>query len=250
MIINTARRGRSSHFKGVKADGGTFRGQPAAKAGFLRLAAPTAATPIGKQNSSWLLFRLFSALIVIALIGALVSGCRVERKAPQSKGGLLDRPYDENIDVPSGDPEFPHLGEHWVVDPDGLVGASAVCMADETLDDLKFQRIAEVVIVVQKRVKHPVEWSTHYGRWLRLGEAEGSHQNNGIVFLIIPDATGEQGKVWYSIGRGLPKLTSSDMGPLLEEAASYANANDLDGAVISIARNIHDILRRIYGRGE
>lgn len=204
----------------------------------------------GKRNSSRLLFRLFHALAVVALISIVISGCRVEKKAPQSKGSLLDRPYDENIEVPSGDPDFPPLGKHWIVDPDGLVGASAVRMADETLDDLKSGRIAEVTIVVQKGVKHPVEWSTHYGRWLRLGEAEGPHQNNGIVFLIIPDAQSGQGKVWYSIGRGLPKLTSSDMGPLLEEAASYANANDLDGAVISIARNIHDILRKIYGRGE
>jgi len=196
------------------------------------------------------LIRFLCSLLVIALASVAVSGCRIEKKTPQSSGTVLDRPYDENVEVPSGDPDFPRLGEYWVVDPDGLVGASSVRMANETLDDLKSQRTAEVVVVVQKGVKHPVEWSTHYGRWLRLGEVEGPHQNNGIVFLIIPDAPGGSGKVWYSIGRGLPKLTSSDMGPLIEEAASYANADDLDGAVISIARNIHDILRRIYGREE
>ena len=250
MIVNMARQKPSAHSKGVRAVNDGFRGQRAAKAGCLRFAAPTATTPTGKRDSSWLLFRLFSALIVIAVIGAIVSGCQVEKKAPQSKSRLLDRPYDENVEVPSGDPDFPPLGNHWVVDPDNLVGEPAVRMADETLNDLKSQRIAEIAIVVQKGVKHPVEWSTHYGRWIRLGEAEGSHRNNGIVFLIIPDADRESGRVWYSIGRGLPKLTSSDMGPLLEEAASYANADDLDGAVISIARNIHDILRKIYGRGE
>ena len=193
--------------------------------------------------------RLLWFLLVTALIVVTVSGCGFSKNAQQSPGGTPDMPYDENVEVPSGDPDFPPLGQYWVVDPDGLVGISAIRMADETLDDLKSQRIAEVVIVVQKGVKHPVEWSTHYGRWLRLGEAEGPHQNNGLVFLIIPDAPGSSGRVWYSIGRGLPKLTSSDMGPLLEEAASYANADDLDGAVISIARNIHDILLKIYGRG-
>jgi hypothetical protein len=196
------------------------------------------------------LIRFFCSLLVIALAGVAVSGCRVEKKTPQPSGTVLDRPYDENVQVPSGDPAFPRLGEYWVVDPDGKVGASAIRMANETLDDLKSQRIAEVVIIVEKGVKHPVEWSTHYGRWLRLGEVEGPHQNNGIVFLIIPDAEGESGRIWYSIGRGLPKLTSSDMGSLIEEAASYANADDLDGAVISIARNIYDILQRIYGRGQ
>jgi len=83
----------------------------------------------GKRNSSRLLFRLFHALAVVALISIVISGCRVEKKAPQSKGSLLDRPYDENIEVPSGDPDFPPLGKHWIVDPDGLVGASAVRMA-------------------------------------------------------------------------------------------------------------------------
>ena len=197
-----------------------------------------------------LIFRVFCSMLVVALIVVTLSGCRREKKMPSAPGTAQDRPYDENVEVPSGDPNFPALGEYWVVDPDGLVGASSIQMSDETLEKLKSHRIAEVVIVIQKGVRHPVEWSTHYGRWLRLGEVEGPHQNNGILFLVIPDANQATGKVWYSIGRGLPKLTSSDMGPLLEEAAVYANAGDLDGAVISIARNIDDILRKIYGRGE
>ena len=206
--------------------------------------------PAGNRHTRISRFRLLCLLLIVILSCVTVSGCQLGKKIPETPGTVLDRPYDENVEVPSGDPDFPRLGQYWVVDPDGLIGASEIKMADETLDGLKSQRIAEVVIVVQKGVKHPVEWSTHYGRWLRLGEAEGQHQNNGIVFLIIPDAHDESGKIWYSIGRGLPKLTSSDMGPLLEEAASYANADDLDGAIISIARNIDDILRKIYGRGE
>lgn len=245
MIPDMARQRSSAYSKSLKADGCAFLRQLRRQAGSRRSAAPT-----GERGVCTLLLRLLCTLLVFALIGVTVSGCRVEKKAPQSPGVALDRPYDENVEVPSGDPDFPHLGEYWVVDPDGLIGTSAVRMANETLDGLKSERIAEVVIVVRKGVKHPVEWSTHYGRWLRLGEVEGPHQNNGIVFLVIPDARSEQGKIWYSIGRGLPKLTSSDMGPLIEEAASYANADDLDGAVISIARNIHDILRKIYGRGE
>ena len=204
--------------------------------------------PTPKRKPCIQMSRLFCLLLVVTLVGMTVSGCQLAKKTPETPGAVLDRPYDENVEVPSGDPGFPRLGEFWVVDPDGLVGASAIKMADETLDGLKSRRTAEVVIVIQRGVKHPVEWSTHYGRWLRLGEAEGQHQNNGIVFLIIPDTRDESGKIWYSIGRGLPKVTSSDMGPLLEEAASYANADDLDGAIISIARNIDDILRKIYGR--
>lgn len=246
MIIDMARERLSPRFKGVKADCCAFSGQHRGFAGCLSLAAPAGERNVCIRRLS----RLLCPLLIVALIGVAVSGCGLNKKAQQSPGGALDRPYDENVEVPSGDPDFPRLGEYWVVDPGGMVGASAVRMANETLDDLKSRRTAEVVIIVQKGVKHPAQWSTHYGRWLRLGEVEGPHQNNGIVFLIIPDAPGGSGKIWYSIGRGLPKLTSSDMGPLIEEAASYANADDLDGAVISIARNIHDILRRIYGRGE
>ncbi len=193
------------------------------------------------------LLRLVAAValtaIALAAIALAAAGCGARE---QGTGAA----YDENVEVPAGDPAFPRLGRYWVVDPDGLVGAAAAEAADDTLEALRAQGIAETVIVVQRGVRHPVEWSTHYGRWLRLGDREGPRRNNGLVFLVIPDASPESGRVWYSIGRGLPRLTSSDMGPLLEEAAAYANADDLDGAVVSIARNIDDILRRIYGEGE
>ncbi|MGE5587055.1 MAG: hypothetical protein ACM3ZO_02395 [Clostridia bacterium] len=177
------------------------------------------------------------------LAGAPPSGA-----APYAPPG--QRPYDENVEVPAGDPAFPALGRYWVVDPEGLVGLAAVEAADQTLGALRADGLAETVIVVQRGVKHPADWSTHYGRWLMLGAREGPRENNGLVFLIIPDARPEVGRVWYCVGRGLPRLTSSDLGPLVEEAASYANADDLDGAVVSIARNIDDIVRKVYGEGE
>ncbi|MGE5584791.1 MAG: TPM domain-containing protein [Bacillota bacterium] len=185
--------------------------------------------------------------------GAGLAGLRAPVAPPPGKtsgGPRGERPYDENVEVPPGDPAFPALGRFWVVDPDGLVGPRALEAADETLEALRADGLAETVIVVQRGVKRPADWSTHYGRWLMLGEREGPRMNNGLVFLIIPDARPEAGRVWYSVGRGLPRLTSSDLGPLIEEAASYANAGDLDGAVVSIARNIDDILRKVYGRGE
>lgn len=215
-------------------------------------------------------FQVLCALVAAAVCVSLLStaaGCRPGAgdsgnpepggsRAPAPSAGAAsyrsrgERPYDENVEVPSGDPAFPALGHHWVVDPEGLVGLHAVEAADQTLEALRADGFAETVIVVQRGVKHPQEWSTHYGRWLMLGERDGPRKNNGLVFLIVPDARPEAGRVWYSVGRGLPRLTSSDLGPLIEEAASYANAGDLDGAVVSIARNIDDILRKIYGEGE
>lgn len=207
----------------------------------------------------WLTFVL---CLLLCLPMLSTAGCRpggrtsmdqptpVANPGPSGRSGSGDRPYDENVEVPPGDPGFPKLGRYWVVDPEGLVDLRVVQAADETLEALRVDGLAETVIVIRRSVKHPVEWSTHYGRWLMLGERGGARKNNGLVFLIIPDAPQEAGRVWYSIGRGLPRLTSSDMAPLLKEAASYANAGDLDGAVISIARNIDDILRKIYGRGE
>ncbi|NPV80570.1 MAG: TPM domain-containing protein [Firmicutes bacterium] len=186
---------------------------------------------------------LLVAMLCLAVL-SVTAGCRPGAVTSDRPRG--ERPYDENVEVPPGDPAFPRLGRYWVVDPEGLVGLRAVQAADETLEALRADGLAETVIVIRRGVKHPVEWSTHYGRWLMLGEREGPRRNNGLVFLIVPDARPEAGRVWYSVGRGLPRLTSSDLGPLLEEAASYANADDFDGAVVSIARNIDDILRKIY----
>lgn len=203
--------------------------------------------PRGAHTLSLLLMVVVAAGLSL-FVASNAAGCvrGGASSAPQHERG----PYDENVEVPTGDPAFPRLGRYWVVDPQGLVGERAARAADQTLEALRAAGLAETVIVVQPGVKHPADWSTHYGRWLMLGEREGSQRNNGLVFLIIPDARPEEGRVWYSVGRGLPRLTSSDLGPLIEEAASYANAGDLDGAVVSIARNIDDILRKVYGEGE
>lgn len=188
---------------------------------------------------------VFGTLTVI-LSAMLLSGCnaRLSRQSPESNPA----PFDENVSLPRGDPDFPPLKDRWVVDPKGYAGDAASRAADLTLDRLKKDGLAETVIVIMPGVRHPVEWATHYGRWLQLGAREGSRRNNGLVYLVIPDARPEDGRVWYTVGRGLPRLTSVDIGPVIEEAASYANAGDFDGCVVSLARNTDDVVRRIYGR--
>jgi len=106
------------------------------------------------------------------------------------------------------------------------------------------QGLAEVVILIQSGVKNPVEYTTHYGRWLGLGKKGLSTAggNNGIVWLIRPDA---EEKITISVGRGLPSFTSVDYGQIMEAAKDYINFNNFDRGVEEIALGTYQKLVKI-----
>jgi hypothetical protein len=103
-------------------------------------------------------------------------------------------------------------------------------------------------VVVINGVKHPQDWTTHYGRWLKLGKKGRSTQggNNGIVWLIRPDATE---KLFISVGRGLPKFTSTDYRRIMGKAINYINFGNLDQGIKSLVQETDRELRSKYSKG-
>lgn len=146
-------------------------------------------------------------------------------------------------------PEFPAIGKYWVVDQNGLLSQEVVLDADRVLQKLKEDKIAEVAIIIQKGIINngPLDdekiWAMNWGRKVKLGDTENQR---AIVWLIRPDVKPENNRVTIEISTHLTWLTPGDYGPMLEEAANYANENDFDGAIDSIVRNTDEILRRIW----
>lgn len=166
----------------------------------------------------------------------LLAGCQRQTAA-----------YDPNTAVPKGDPGFPALTTSWVIDEAGVLSSATISHGDDICQRLQDEGIAEVVVVVIRGVKHPDEWATRYGRWLRLGgkglSTEGG--NNGVVWLIRPDA---DLRMTVSVGRGLPEFTASDYGQIMDTAKDYLNFGNFDAGVLRIVEGTDKRLRAIYGK--
>ncbi len=149
--------------------------------------------------------------------------------------------------MPKGDPAFPAIGTSWVIDKAGVLDQATIRRGDAICQGLQNAGIAEMVVLVQNGVKHPADYATHYGRWLGLGKKGMSTAggNNGLVWLIRPDA---DLKMTYSIGRGLPRLTSDHMVDIMNKAKDYLNFNNYDAGVLILVQETDKTLRAIYGK--
>ena len=166
----------------------------------------------------------------------LLAGCQRQTAA-----------YDPNTALPKGDPAFPALTTSWIIDEAGVLSSATISEGDDICQKLQDDGIAEVAVVVIRGVKHPEEWATHYGRWLRLGRKGLSTEggNNGVVWLIRPDA---ELRMTVSVGRGLPDFTASDYAQIMDAAKDYLNFNNFDVGVLTIVRGTDKRLRELYGR--
>ncbi|MFA6493203.1 MAG: TPM domain-containing protein [Patescibacteria group bacterium] len=180
--------------------------------------------------------KLFLFLLTLPF---LLCGC-----SSQEEGSSID----QNVSVPNKDPSFPSLGSYWVIDKTNTVANKTIYSADAICQKLQDDGVAEVVVVVINGVKHPQDWTTHYGRWLKLGKKGRSTQggNNGIVWLIRPDATE---KLFISVGRGLPKFTSTDYRRIMGKAINYINFGNLDQGIKSLVQETDRELRSKYSKG-
>jgi len=158
-----------------------------------------------------------------------------------------EQSYDSNVSVPKGDPPFPPLGNSWIIDKVGVLSEDIIIKGDAICQALKEENIAEMVVLIQIGIKHPEKYATHYGRWLKLGRKGKSIEggNNGIVWLIRPDA---KFKITISVGRGLPRFTSSDYGEIMEKAKEYLNFNNYDKGVMIIIEETAKKLRELYSK--
>lgn len=157
--------------------------------------------------------------------------------------GILDSDSlspDQIAEVPFGEPNFPNLGEYWVVDKEGVVDQSVVEHVDKILEDLRKDGYAEQAIVTMSGVDDSIAYVTQLGRHLKLGEAEGENKDNGIIWLILVDKpVGE--RVRYSIGLGLPEFTSFEAGRVQDAASVFADEGDWSNTVLQIATETREI---------
>lgn len=177
----------------------------------------------------------------ILLIILIISSCTNQ----------TSQPYDPNTEVPTGDPAFPVLERYWVIDEAKVLSHETVIQGTNICQRLQFDGIAEVVLLVIKGVKHPNDYATHYGRWLKLGKSGPSTEggNNGLVVLIRPDVKPEENRMTISPGRGLTRLAPVDMGELIDkkgEAKEYMNFGNFDQGVMVLLQKIDKKLRQLY----
>jgi hypothetical protein len=179
----------------------------------------------------------FKALFAAIVILFFISGC-IQKEAR----------YDENDSVPKGDPSFPPLTSSWVIDSANVLSSKIEQEGDNTCEVMKIDGTAEMVVLTIRGVKHPTDYATHYGRWLGLGRkgmaSEEGHR--GIVWIIRPDVPPEQNRIYISVGRGLPRFTSSDYGRIMEYAADYCNFNNYDRCVEILIQETEKRLRELY----
>ncbi|MFA6097723.1 MAG: TPM domain-containing protein [Candidatus Paceibacterota bacterium] len=161
-----------------------------------------------------------------------------------SAGCVSESDYDTNKEVPSGEPAFPSQQVYGIVDPHHVLSQKAAEESFAILDKLKKDGIAEVTVLIQTGVKDPETYATRYGRYIGLGE---KGKNNGLVWLIRPDVEPEKYRMTYSAGRGLPKLTASDLGEVMQGAADPINFGNYDAGVLSLVKGTDEKLRKLYG---
>jgi uncharacterized membrane protein YgcG len=173
---------------------------------------------------------------MLALAFALLSGCG---------GGPADD--SSKAAVPSGDPPFPALTTSWVIDSAKVMTPAVVQEASAVCQRLQDDGVAEAVVLVEAGVKHPADYATHYGRWAKLGKKglAGEGAQNGLVWLIRPDAPE---KMTYSVGAGLPRLTSGRLVDIMNAAKEYFNFNNYDEGVRVLVRETDRTLRDLYGK--
>jgi hypothetical protein len=148
-----------------------------------------------------------------------------------------------------GQPAFPALGQYWTIDNGCGFDPAKVKTADAMFEKLRQDGIAEVAIVCQTGIvdkggtNDEKIWLRDWARWAKMGDVEDSR---AVVWLIRPDAKPNEQRISVEISRWLYWYTVIEYADSLTEASNYANAGDLNGALVSIARNTDEELRQLW----
>ena len=176
------------------------------------------------------------AVVFIFLTAAAFSGCIDEKELET---------YDQNKELPPGEPDFPPQKVYGIVDPHNVLSQQAEEESFAIIDKLKQDGIAEVTVLVQLNVSDPDTYANTYGRFIELGE---KGKNNGLVWLIRPDVSPEKNRITVAPGRGLPKLTATDTRQIMEQALDYINFGNYDRGVVELIKGTDRKLREKYGK--
>lgn len=154
--------------------------------------------------------------------------------------------YNESIVPDKGQPAFPKIGQYWVIDNGNCFTADAIVKADEILEQLRVDRIAEVVVICQPYIKGSSQdglwWATNYLNWSRLGSKE---EKRSFVWLIRPDVDPANGRVTGVNSDWFYQNTALDYGDIVQDAGDYANANYFDEALIIIVEDSDKVFRQV-----
>jgi uncharacterized membrane protein YgcG len=178
----------------------------------------------------------FLRISFLLLLVFLITACGVEIESQHP---------DQIAQVPYGEPDFPNLGDFWVIDTDNNVSDETLKEVDQILENLKTQGFAEQAIVVMPGVKNGSNYAVQLLRHLKLGNPEGPRKNNGLLWLVITD--GNSGaRVYYAAGNGLPELTTFELGAVIDQANVLADEANWNGAVLAIANGSETMLEQTY----
>lgn len=142
-----------------------------------------------------------------------------------------------------GYPDYPSLGYYWVIDNGCNLDPEAVQAADTTFEKWN-QAGIQIVVICQPGIDdgRVNEWLRAAGNHLQLGYVENKE---AIIWLIRPDGS-QSSRITYQVTNHLEEFTGMEFGPILREAAEYANWGDLDGALDAIARSTDAVLTREF----
>ncbi len=114
------------------------------------------------------------------------------------------------------------------------------------LEQLRLDGIAEVAVLCVKGVKDKsptndgLIWLRNWMRHVRIGSAK---DDRSIAFLIRPDIDPKKGDRIIAERSSHMFLSVVDYGSIVENAADWANQNQLTGALDELVRDINTVLR-------
>ncbi len=189
---------------------------------------------------------VFSALILLTIF----SGCSTAVSAKP----VVTPTVEWKTGMPrEGQPTFPALGQYWIIDNGCGFDQQKMKIADTMFERLRKDGIAEVAVICQTGIvnkgatNNDKIWLRDWARWAEMGSVEDSRS---IVWLIRPDVKPEESRIAIEISRWLYWYTAIDYADTLGEASNYANVKDYSGALVSIARNTDESLRRLWLKQE
>lgn len=180
---------------------------------------------------------LFFAVLLIIL-----SACGPTQPTPKPVPTTWGADLPNQPDYPS----FPVPGQHWVIDQGCNFDSDTVTWADAILEKLRTDGISEVAVLCVPGVKDQggdndgLIWLRNWTRHVRLGSVQ---DDRSIAFLIRPDMDSTKGDRVIAEQSVHLFLSVVDYGPIVENAADWANQNQFDGALQEIVRNIDIVLR-------
>ena len=167
-----------------------------------------------------------------------------------SESGVALTPTEWQIGIPrEGQPDFPELGQYWIIDNGCSFNPKKLETADKMFEALRKEGIAEVAVLCQTGIvnmgatNNDKIWLRDWARNAKMGDSE---DDRSVVWLIRPDAETQEGRIAIELSRWIYWYTAIDYAEGLDEASNYANVGDYDGALVAIARNTDGKLRELW----